>query len=116
MPIDPHAKPTCYDNSSTDIDLSTAPRGSRALFPLTYACDMGEGFRRVQALKQTGATTQAAYLSVFEGVWKASTFSDHNYVWVNTPAEIMSAAMNMGRAPGGEWANLLAQFGRKKAI
>jgi hypothetical protein len=77
---------------------------------------MGEGFRRVQALKETGVTTQAAYLSVFGGTWKASTFSNHNYVWVNTPAEIMSSAMNKGRVVGGEWANLLAQFGRKKAL
>ena len=77
---------------------------------------MGEGFRQLRTLKETGATTQAAYLSVFRGAWKASTFSDHNYVWANTPAVIMSAAMNTGRAPGGEWANLLAQFGRKKAL
>jgi hypothetical protein len=97
-----------------NIDLSTAPHGSRARFPLIYACDMGEGFRRLRRLKETGATTRAAYLSVFGGAWKASTFSDHNYVWANTPAAIMSAATNKGRAPGGEWADLLAQFGRKK--
>jgi hypothetical protein len=75
---------------------------------------MAEGFRRIQGWKDTGLTTQVAFLKVFPGEWKASTFSDHNYVWKKTPADIMASTIATGRGPGGEWGALLSKYRKRK--
>ena len=61
-----------------------------------------------------GMTPQVAFTKVFEREWKASTFGDNNYVWTQTPVEVMSAAVKKGRKPGGEWSKLTASYGKRK--
>ncbi|KAJ7196444.1 hypothetical protein C8J57DRAFT_1546732 [Mycena rebaudengoi] len=87
------------------FNLTDAPSGRRAKWPLLYAVDMVNGLTQLEAMQ---GRKEDNFSKVFMGSkWNSSTYSDSSKVWKKTAPTVIAAAVQCGRAPGGEWALLL---------
>jgi hypothetical protein len=75
---------------------------------------MDAAFCRIEALKASGMSSEAAFKAVLDLTWSSSTFSDHYRVWKICPSNIMLRAVRLGRGIGGEWRPLAKEYGKKK--
>ncbi|KAJ7212738.1 hypothetical protein C8J57DRAFT_1539076 [Mycena rebaudengoi] len=87
------------------FNLTDAPPGRRAKWLLLYAVDMVNGLTQLEAMH---GRREDNFSTVFSGSkWNSSTYSDSSKAWRKTAPAVLAAAVQCGRASGGEWAPLL---------
>lgn len=109
--------PTPTASSTSELDLSSAPRGPRT-WPWRYVCDMAAGFDAMRVLQDTNPNTSRdeVFAQVFRHTYKVSTFNEQFRAWRmagKRPGE-RERWVAAGRSDRGEWSEFMRQWRGKK--
>ncbi|KAJ6513120.1 hypothetical protein C8R45DRAFT_1068176, partial [Mycena sanguinolenta] len=96
------------DKGDTIEIVSPSPSPSKTVsgtFPLKYACDMNDGFLKMET---SSGTVRSKFQDVFQAPWIHGTFYLHWNAWKTIRADpaltaALNAAIVLGHVPAGEW-------------
>ncbi|KAJ6498217.1 hypothetical protein DFH09DRAFT_1103287 [Mycena vulgaris] len=100
------------DNDSKNEAAPSSDATLTGVFPLKYACEMDENFKTMALLE---GSVPERFTAVFNVGFIRSTYYAHWGPWHNMSPNDLSAAVRLGKNPGGEWNTALRRFGKRKA-